>query len=130
MIARDVQACLLPNGQVLCCAGTASGGGGWGAPPEFFEYDPYTDVLHSVPTPPLNASVPFVGRMLLLPTGQVLYASDNSNINIGTPTRRQRRTEERIEARDHRGLPRSHPGEPAQGARSPVQRRVAGLQLR
>src|ERR1035437_9117948 len=98
MIARDATACLLPNGRVLCCAGTASGGGGWGAPPEFFEYDPYTDGLHSVATPPLNASVPFVGRMLLLPTGQVLYASDNSNINIGTPSRRQRRNEERIEA--------------------------------
>jgi hypothetical protein len=99
MIVRDAPACLLPNGRVLCCAGTASGGvwPGWGAPPEFFEYDPYTDVLHSVATPPLNASVPFVGRMLLLPTGQVLYASDNSNINIGTPSRRQPRNEERIE---------------------------------
>ncbi len=99
MIVRDAPACLLPNGRVLCCAGTSTGGAwpGWGAPPEFFEYDPYADVLHSVATPPLNASVPFVGRMLLLPTGQVLYASDNSNLNIGTPSRRQRRNEERIE---------------------------------
>jgi len=41
--------------------------------------------------------VPFAGRMLLLPAGQVLYASDNSSINIGTPSRRQRRNEERTE---------------------------------
>ena len=97
MTVRDAPACLLPNGRVLCCAGLATGGGGWGGPPEFFEYDPEDDLLHSVATPPLNASVPFVGRMIPLPSGQVLYASDNSNISIGTPTRRERRRQEEIE---------------------------------
>lgn len=97
MTVRDAPACLLPNGRVLCCAGLATGGGGWGGPPEFFEYDPEHDLLHAVATPPVNASVPFVGRMILLPTGQVLYASDNSNISIGTPARRDRRREEEIE---------------------------------
>jgi hypothetical protein len=97
MTVRDAPAVLLPNGRVLCCAGLATGGGGWGGPPEFFEYDSRTDALHPVATPPINASVPFVGRMLLLPTGQVLYASDNSNISIGTPTRREPRREEAIE---------------------------------
>src|SRR5262249_34898783 len=72
MTVRDAPAVLLPNSRVLSCAGLATGGGGWGGPPEFFEYDPADDQLHAVATPPFNASVPFVGRMILLPTGQVL----------------------------------------------------------
>jgi hypothetical protein len=85
MTVRDAPACLLPNGRVLCCAGLASGGGGWGGPPTFFEYDPASDLLKPVATPTINASVPYVGRMMLLPTGQVLYASDNNGMAIYTP---------------------------------------------
>jgi hypothetical protein len=88
MTVRDAPACLLPNGRVLCCAGLATGGGGWGGPPAFFEFDPAADLLIPVATPTINASVPYVGRMILLPTGQVLYASDNSGISIGTPAPR------------------------------------------
>jgi len=99
MTVRDAPACLLPNGRVLCCAGLATGGGGWGGPPAFFEYDPATDLLSPVATPGINASVPYVGRMMLLPTGQVLYASDNTGIAMGTPTPRVRRhAEEALEA--------------------------------
>ena len=113
MTVRDAPACLLPNGRVLCCAGLATGGGGWGGPPAFFEYDPVTDLLNPVATPGLNGSVPFVGRMLLLPTGQVLYASDNTGIAIGTPAPRVRgHAEEALEpeiteAPDHL-IPGSH----------------------
>lgn len=113
MTVRDAPACLLPNGRVLCCAGLATGGGGWGGPPAFFEYDPATDLLSPVATPGINASVPYVGRMMLLPTGQVLYASDNTGIAIGTPTPRVRRhAEEALEpeitdAPDHL-IPGSH----------------------
>ena len=98
MTVRDAPACLLPNGRVLCCAGEATGGGGWGGPPDFFEYEPATDLLQPVATPAINASVPYVGRMMLLPTGQVLYASDNTGIAIGTPAPRVRRhAEEALE---------------------------------
>jgi hypothetical protein len=97
MTVRDAPAVLLPNGRVLCCAGLATGGSGWGGPPEFFEYDPEDDLLHSVATPPLNASVPYRGRMLMLPTGQVLYACGHSNLSIGTPARREPRREEELE---------------------------------
>jgi hypothetical protein len=98
MIVRDAPACLLPNGNVLCCAGLATGDGGWGGPPEFFEYDPRTGLLNPVATPGLNGWVPYVGRMLLLPTGQVLYASGNDGIAIGTATPRVRgRAEEALE---------------------------------
>lgn len=98
MTVRDAPACLLPNGNVLCCAGLATGGGGWGGPPEFFEFDPATSQLNPVAAPGINASVPYVGRMLLLPTGQVLYASDDTGIAIGTPAARvRRRLEEAVE---------------------------------
>ena len=97
MTVRDAPAVLLPTGRVLCCAGLATGGGGWGGPPVFFEYDPEDGLLHPIATPPINAAVPYVGRMILLPTGQVLYASDDSNISIGTPDRRERRRQEEIE---------------------------------
>jgi Kelch motif len=90
MTVRDAPACLFPNGRVLCCAGLATGGQGWGGPPAFFEFDPATDLLSPVATPALNASVPYVGRMLLLPTGQVLYASGQDGIAIGTPSPRIR----------------------------------------
>ena len=90
MTVRDAPACLLPNGRVLCCAGLATGGQGWGGPPAFFEFDPATNLLNPVATPALNASVPYVGRMLLLPTGQVLYASGQDNIAIATPAPRVR----------------------------------------
>src|SRR5258708_8066747 len=80
MTVRDAPACLLPNGKVLCCAGLATGDGGWGGPPTFFEYDPATHLLNPVATPNPDASVPYVGRILLLPTGQGLYATNNSDV--------------------------------------------------
>jgi hypothetical protein len=98
MTVRDAPATLLPNGRVLCCAGLATGGGGWGGVPDFFEYDPVVDVLDPVGQPPINASVPYVGRMILLPTGEVLYAADNIGISIYTPSPQpHHHREERLE---------------------------------
>jgi hypothetical protein len=88
MTVRDAPACLLPNGKVLCCAGLATGDGGWGGPPVFFEYNPATDLLDPVATPVPDSVVPYVGRLLVLPTGQVLYATDHADIAIGTPSPR------------------------------------------
>ncbi|HWF49065.1 MAG TPA: kelch repeat-containing protein [Solirubrobacteraceae bacterium] len=98
MTVRDAPACLLANGKVLCCAGLATGGAGWGGPPDFFEYSSDTDTLDPVGQPPINASVPYVGRMMLLPTGEVLYAADDNGISIYTPSQPPRHhREERLE---------------------------------
>lgn len=78
----DAPAVLLPNGRVLCVAGP-NAPGGWASPTHFFEFDGVN--LNAVPDPPTNGEVTYVARMLLLPTGQVLYANGGSNIQVYTP---------------------------------------------
>jgi hypothetical protein len=89
LIARDTPACLLPNGRVLCTAGPqvvcAADQGGHSPPTAFFAFDPVTSTLNAVPRPPKAANAPHEGRMLLLPTGQVLYANGTTDIEIFTP---------------------------------------------
>lgn len=87
--AFDAPAALLPNGHVLCVAGavvTSGGDAGWaGFPISFFEFD--GTALNPV-TPPPNASgtLTFNCRLLLLPTGQVLYSNCSSDLEVFTPT--------------------------------------------
>lgn len=78
MEAKDAPACLLPNGRVLCVAGPAGEGGTFPGPTSFFEFDGAS--LVPVPNPPNNGGPPFVGRMLLVPTGQVLFATGGNQI--------------------------------------------------
>jgi hypothetical protein len=89
MRAFDAPACLLPNGSVLCAVGPkrlVPPDVGWSGPPtEFFEFD--GAVLHATPNPASAAGEPtFNARLLLLPTGQVLYANCSSTIEIYTPS--------------------------------------------
>jgi len=84
MEAKDAPACLLPNGNVLCVAGPAGEGGAFPNPTNFFEFDGSS--LNPVPNPPNNGGPPFVGRMLLLPTGQVLFANGSTDIEVYTPS--------------------------------------------
>lgn len=81
--AFDAPACLLPNGNVLCAVGALNAG--WSGPPTlFFEYDGVA--LHPVPNPASAAGQPtYNARLLLLPTGQVLYANCTGIIEIYTP---------------------------------------------
>ena len=86
--AFDAPAALLPNGKVLCVAGgvIASGGNaGWaGSPTEFWEFD--GTALKAVGGPSTASSQPtFNARLLLLPTGQVLYATCTNQLAIYTP---------------------------------------------
>jgi len=93
LVAKDAPACLLPNGRVLIAAGphTKYCGGDplkdYCPPTYFFEFDPLTSEYADVAAPP-NASAelaPYTGRMLLLPTGQVLFANESSAMAIYTP---------------------------------------------
>jgi hypothetical protein len=85
--AKDAPGCLLPNGLVLCTAGPVDGvGGDYLSPTYFFEFNPTTNTLAATANPPTAGGPPYVGRLLLLPTGQVLFASGTSNIQVYTPT--------------------------------------------
>jgi hypothetical protein len=75
----DGPASLLPSGNVLCAASP----GVFNTPTHFFEFDGTN--LNQVPGPP-NASVDssYYGRMLLLPTGQVLFTDGSTDLEIYT----------------------------------------------
>jgi hypothetical protein len=85
--AKDAPGCLLPNGTVLCVAGPVDGvSGHYLSPTYFFEFDGAS--LNRVTDPPNAGSVPFTGRMMLLPTGQVLFAAGSPDLQVYTPTNR------------------------------------------
>ena len=77
--AMDAPACLLPTGRVLCAAspGPASQQPG---PTHFAEYDPGSNQLSLVPDPPNAGNPVFFGRLLLLPTGEVLFANSSTDL--------------------------------------------------
>jgi hypothetical protein len=85
--AKDAPGCLMPNGLVLCVAGPVDGvSGDYLSPTYFFEFNPMTNTLSAITNPPTNGGPPYVGRFLLLPTGQVLFANGSANIQVYTPT--------------------------------------------
>jgi hypothetical protein len=85
--AKDAPGCLLPNGLVLCVAGPVDGTSGhYLSPTYFFEFNPSANTLSPISNPPTNGGPPYVGRFMLLPTGQVLFANGSSNIQVYTPT--------------------------------------------
>jgi hypothetical protein len=77
----DGPASLLPNGNVLCAASP----GIFRNPVHFFEYDG-TNLTEVVKTPNANGITSFEGRMLLLPTGQVMFTDGTSDVEIYTST--------------------------------------------
>jgi hypothetical protein len=92
LIAKDAPAALLPNGRVLCAVSPVGGcpasNQGYCPPTYFYEYDPTAPIataLTSLIAPPNAGNAVFNGRMLLLPTGQVLYASGGTDIEVYTP---------------------------------------------
>jgi Kelch motif protein len=79
--AKDAPACLLPNGNVLCSVGPTDGTAGfYGAPSSFFEFDGTRFVR--VADPPNNGGSAYVGRMLLLPTGEVAFAAETQALYL------------------------------------------------
>jgi hypothetical protein len=82
--AKDAPACLMPNGKVLLVGGPVDGvSGDYLTPTFFFEFDGGS--LSRVADPPNNGGPPFTGRMLLLPTGQVLFAAGSNALHCYTP---------------------------------------------
>jgi hypothetical protein len=83
----DAPAALLPNGRVLFSAGPITIPATFQSPTYFFEYDPDTNSISAVPSSnPINSNgVPYFGRMLMLPTGQVLYTHGTTTVELYTP---------------------------------------------
>ena len=83
----DAPSCLLPNGRVLFSAGPITVPATFQSPTFFFEYDPVTNSISAAPASnPINSNgVPYFGRMLMLPTGQVLYTHGTTTVELYTP---------------------------------------------
>jgi hypothetical protein len=91
MVCNDCPAALLPNGKVLLtCAQFQNNT--WGSPVFFFEYDPASNSLTQAPTPPNNGTFPYANspgdywsRLMLLPSGEVLFSASSTNVQVYTP---------------------------------------------
>jgi hypothetical protein len=81
--AKDAPGCLMPNGKVLLVASPAGEGGTYPSPTSFFEFD--GAAINPVPSPANNGGPCFTGRMLVVPTGQVLFAAGTSHVEAYTP---------------------------------------------
>ncbi len=83
--AVDAPAAVMPNGKVLLCAGPITTPASFQDPTYFFEFDPTTDTMSPAPAPTTDDSEPYWGRMLVLPTGQVLWTAGKTTVEIYTP---------------------------------------------
>ena len=84
MVCNDCPASLMPNGKVLVTAANFLNND-WGNPIHFFEYDPVANTMVQVSDPPNNAAQLYWSRMLLLPTGQVMFSPSSNDVQIYTP---------------------------------------------
>jgi hypothetical protein len=86
--ADDAPAAAMPNGRVLFAADAGPAAGRPFVPPtKIFEFDPVANTMTDV-TPPdsnLATSAAYPKRMLVLPTGQVLFSDGTSRLWIYTP---------------------------------------------
>jgi len=94
MVCNDCPAALLPNGKVLFAAANYVSGS-WGYPVEFFEYDPSTNTVTQAATPSNNNTYPnyappspgiYWSRLMLLPSGEVLFSASSNNVQVYQPS--------------------------------------------
>lgn len=79
---EDVAAALEPNGKVLLISSDAI----FGHPGNFSEYDPTTNTISVIPSPPISTDQPsYLLRLLVLPTGQLLLTGTGTNDFVYTP---------------------------------------------
>lgn len=79
----DGPACLLPNGNVLVYVSP----GVFNTPAKFMEYNPTTNTNIAVPNVPNSPGNPsYVGNMLMLPNGQLLFTDFSNDVEIYTPS--------------------------------------------
>jgi hypothetical protein len=79
----DGPAALLPNGKVLVQAGPNNPC--YSAGSKFYEFDG-TTLTHVADPPRASVDPSFVGRMLVLPTGQILFTDYSQDVEVYTPS--------------------------------------------
>ena len=87
LVMADAPAALLPDGNVLVAPGPVDSQSGceWIPPTGFFEFDG-TNLTQVAEPGGFAADVPsYVGRLLVLPTGQVMYTNESTDVEIYTP---------------------------------------------
>ena len=84
IVCNDCPAALMPNGKVLFAAANFRHND-WGSPILIFEYDPASNTIAQAPTPPNNGEQLYWSRMMLLPTGQVMFGPSTNNVQVYTP---------------------------------------------
>jgi hypothetical protein len=84
--AMDAPGVLTPNGKVLFAVGPVDDSQNYRAPTYLFEYDPAANTVTQNFGAPNLSGVPYNSRMLLLPTGQVLFANSTTFIAVYTPS--------------------------------------------
>jgi hypothetical protein len=78
--ADDAPGAMLPNGQVLFSADPPGSG-----LPTLFEFDPVTNTMTPVVNAPDLGGRSFAGRLLILPSGEVLFTHGTRQLQIYTP---------------------------------------------
>ncbi len=81
LFPMDAPAVLLTNGRVLLTA-SPSPPCSYPSPTTFFLYNPSTNKAPITPGPSNNGAACFQGRLLLLPSGEVLYSNQSSTVSI------------------------------------------------
>jgi hypothetical protein len=84
-VPADGPAALLPDGNVLVEASPVDNNCKWVAPSAFFEFDG-TNLNQVAATPNSANNVSFNGRLLTLPSGQILFTDGSGDVEIYTPT--------------------------------------------
>jgi hypothetical protein len=82
----DAPGCVLPNGNVLFSASPITIPASFQSPTFFFEYDPVANSITHVPEPSTSASRCYLGRLLILPNGQILYSYYSTTVSAYTPS--------------------------------------------
>jgi len=83
--AVDAPACVMPNGKVLFTAGPITSPAQFLTPTYAFEYDPEANTISAVPAPANSTGEAYLGRMLMLPSGEVLYTACVNGVELYTP---------------------------------------------
>lgn len=84
---KDSMSTMLTNGKMMILAGPVDGvAGNFLAPTYFFEFNPTTNTMAQVTSAPSSADPPYVGRVLTMPNGQMLFSHGANQLQVYTST--------------------------------------------